>query len=67
MDLGCTHGWEVTMEYDIQQHDLSSLNITVLTVIATHVSIQPPLVPAVSSMKCQIASKASPQLSHTWA
>ena len=44
MNLGFTHSWEIAIEYDIQQHklsslnpthDLSSLNTTVLTIIAT--------------------------------
>ncbi|KIM72053.1 hypothetical protein PILCRDRAFT_16477 [Piloderma croceum F 1598] len=45
MDLGCSHNWEIAMEYDIQQrevvalnpsHDLSSLDLAALTIIATH-------------------------------
>ena len=48
MDLGHTHSWEIAVEYDIQQHELSSLNpthnlssidIAALTVIATHAPI----------------------------
>ena len=52
MDLAHSHGWDIAMEYDIQQcelvtlnpsHDLSSLNTSALTVIATHAAISLPL------------------------
>ena len=45
MDLGRSHGWDIAMEYDVQQrevaalnpsHDLSSLDMAALTLIATH-------------------------------
>jgi hypothetical protein len=44
MDLGRSHNWEIAMEYDVQQrevaalnpsHDLSSLDLAALTIIAT--------------------------------
>jgi hypothetical protein len=44
MDLGRSHNWEIAMEYDIQQHEvaalnpshnLSSLDLAALTIIAT--------------------------------
>lgn len=48
MDLGHSHTWDIAMEYDVQQrevaalnpshhsHDLSSLDMAALTLIATH-------------------------------
>ena len=44
MDLGHTHSWDIAMDYDVQQrnavalnpaHDLSSMDLTALTIIAT--------------------------------
>ena len=63
MDLGRSHGWKMAMDYDIQQHelaalnpshDLSSLDMAVLTLIATHPC--PALLPqaAPPSPKCPI-------------
>jgi hypothetical protein len=58
MDLACSHSWEVAMEYDVQQcelvslnpsHDLSSLDTSALTVIATRIAISQPLAVASSS------------------
>ena len=49
MDLGRSHGWEVAMDYDVQQrevaalnpsHDLSVLDTTALMIIATRLSVQ---------------------------
>ena len=49
MDLGHTHSWETAVKYDIQQHELSllnpthnlsSLDITALTIITTQASIR---------------------------
>ena len=70
MDLGHTHSWEATVEYDIQQcelsllnpmHDLSSLDATALTVIVTCTSIQLSHPPATSPLKCQATFEASSQ------
>jgi hypothetical protein len=45
MDLSHSHNWDIAMEYDVQQrevvalnpsHDLSSLDMAALTLIATH-------------------------------
>ncbi|KAF8576010.1 hypothetical protein K439DRAFT_1623154 [Ramaria rubella] len=50
MKLARSHGWEVAMEYDIQQreaaahnptHDLAMLNTTALTLIATRIALKP--------------------------
>ena len=71
MDLGHAHSWEVAVEYDIQQcelsslnptHDLNSLDATALTVIAAHTSIQLSHPPTTSPLKCQVTFEASSQL-----
>jgi hypothetical protein len=50
MDLGHSHNWDIAMEYDISQremvalrpvHDLSTLDIAVLAIIATRPSVKP--------------------------
>lgn len=50
MDLGCSHNWDIAMEYDISQcemvvlcpvHDLSTLDVAVLAIIVTHPSVKP--------------------------
>ena len=73
MDLGRTHSWEVTVEYDIQQHelsllnpthDLSSLDAMALTVIVTHTSVQLSHPPTTSPLKCQATFEASSQPVH---
>ena len=49
MDLGRSHNWDITMEYNISQckmvmlhpaHDLSTLNIAALAIIATRPSVR---------------------------
>ena len=73
MDLGRTHSWEVTVEYDIQQHelsllnpthDLSSLDAMALTVIVTHTSVQLSHPPTTSPLKHQVMFKATSQPVH---
>ena len=73
MDLGRTHSWEVAVEYDIQQrelsvlnpmHDLSSLDATALTVIVTCMTIQLSHPPTTSPLKRQATFEASSQPVH---
>ena len=69
MDLSHTHSWEIAIKYNIQQcelsslnptHDLSSLDITALMVIAACASVQqPPPPPSFSPSKCQVAFEVS--------
>ncbi|KAF8572773.1 hypothetical protein K439DRAFT_1625542 [Ramaria rubella] len=51
MELACSHGWDVAMEYDIQQreavarnptHNLATLDSTALTLITTRITLKPP-------------------------
>ena len=73
MDLGHTHSWGVAIEYDIQQHELSSLNPThdpsslntmALTVIMACTSIQQLPTPTFSTSKHQVIFEASSQPAH---
>jgi hypothetical protein len=66
MDLARSHNWDIAMEYDIQQrelvslnpsHDLSSLDNSALTVIATRAAISPS--PAPSPTKRPAPSEGS--------
>src|ERR1700676_2685907 len=60
MDLGRSHNWDVAMDYDVQQqevvslnllHNLSTLNIAALTIIATHPVVHSLSLPSSSSPK----------------
>jgi hypothetical protein len=64
MDLGRSHNWEIAMEYDIQQrkvvalnpsHDLSSLDLAALTIIATR-----PVLHSTSSLSSSSPKRSSP-------
>jgi hypothetical protein len=70
MDLGRSHSWEIAMEYDIQQrevaalnpsHDLSSLDLAALTIIATRPVIHHYNPPPSSSPKWNLPSDSLPQ------
>ena len=71
MDLGRSHSWEIAMEYDIQQrdavalnpsHDLGSLNLAALTLIAT-CPVTYSIAPPTSSPKRNLPSDSSTQTS----
>ena len=66
MDLGHTHSWDIAMDYDIQQHDavalnpahdLSSMDLTALMIIATRPVVSTTGPPSLSP-KCGIPSDA---------
>jgi hypothetical protein len=70
MDLGRSHNWEVAMEYDIQQrevaalnpsHDLSSLDLAALTIIATRPIVYHHNPPPSSSPKRSTPPDSLPQ------
>jgi hypothetical protein len=60
MDLGRSHNWDIAMDYDVQQrevvslnptHDLSTLDIAALTIIATRPVVHNLSLPTSSSLK----------------
>jgi hypothetical protein len=68
MDLGRSHNWEIAMDYDIQQrevaalnpsHDLSSLDLAALTIIATRPVVHTYNPPPSSSPKRALVSENS--------
>jgi hypothetical protein len=70
MDLGRSHNWETAMEYDIQQrdavalnpsHDLGSLDLAALTIIATRPVTYSVTPPTSSSPKRNLPSDNSTQ------
>jgi hypothetical protein len=70
MDLGRSHNWDIAMEYDIQQrevaalnpsHDLSSLDLAALTIIATRPVMNISMPPSSSSPKRSAPSDNSSQ------
>jgi hypothetical protein len=70
MDLGHSHSWDIAMEYNVQQrevtalypsHDLSSLDMAALTLIATRLMTH--YITTLSSpSKCSLPTEASSQV-----
>ena len=72
MDLGCMHSWDIAMDYDVQQHNavalnpahnLSSMDLMALTIIATCPIVSTAGQPT-SSPKCSIPLDTSAQPPH---
>ena len=78
MDLGRSHNWDTAMEYDVQQrevaalnpsHDLSSLDLAALTIIATRPAahhVPPSSSPSKRSFPTEASSQTSKKRQRTY-